>query len=313
MEITTYMTTRNMLEDDWEQVSHLDTRAFNVYFQKTGSELLTTHRTRQNLCANLAMNPTGCFVSADSESLNGYIFSRAWGKIGWFGTFGLDPAVHGQGLGQQLLRLAVDNLQQAGCTTIGLETMSDAPSNIGLYTGFGFNPLHPTLILTQPAAAAPVALPCAPLSQLNEGQALPLISSISQSARPELDCAREAHNAREFGWGETLLLGWPQPWGFAIIRTIAIRGTNPAPVCEVCALALQPAARGRLDEVLQLLRNYAFEKQVSQLVLPVNTVDSAALQVVISHGFRVDRAVLRFVYGGSYPPPAGLEFCRWAM
>lgn len=303
---------RLMCLDDWENISQVDTLAFHSYNPKTGREVLMHHRTQANLRAGLAMNPSGCFV-ATNDTLAGYIFSRFWGKLGWVGVFGINPDYQGQDIGQKLLMLAINSLEKSGCTTIGLETMPDDPYNAGFYTRFGFNPTYPTLSLTKPATSISSTLPFGLLSKLEEREAFSCITSLSQSVSQKLDYTKEAQNAKEYGWGDTLLFDWPQPWGFAIIRTIASRGESSQPICEVTSATLEPKARNRLGEVLQLLQSYAYEKKASQITLAVNAIDSEALQVVIANGFRVSRVMLRMIYGGEYTRPEGIDMSRWAM
>jgi ribosomal protein S18 acetylase RimI-like enzyme len=304
---------RLMSPDDWQSVSQVDTQAFNSYYQKTGRDLLTQNRTRACILAGLALNPPGCFVAEEDHALVGYIFARIWGKVGWVGVFGVDPNCHGQGVGQKLLMMSVHSLEQSGCTTIGLETMPDSPYNVGFYTRLGFNPVYPTLYLSKPSSPIPSTLPFGLLSKLGEREANPWITSISRAVNPNLDYALEAHNAQEYGWGDTLLFGWPQPWGFSIVRTAATRGDEAPPVCEVSCTVLAPQARSRLAEVLPLLQNYAFEKQASQITLPVYAADSAALQAVVANGFRVNRVMLRMICRGEYPRLEGIDMSRWIM
>jgi ribosomal protein S18 acetylase RimI-like enzyme len=302
---------REMEINDWERVSELDLRAFNSYYQKTGRALLGAGRTRTNIQAALAMNPEGCFVAEDGGRLAGYIFSRAWGKLGWIGTFGVDPDGHGQGIGQKLLAAAVNQLKGMGCGTIGLETMPDSPYNVGLYARCGFNPVYSTLYLTKPPSAVSSGLPFHVLSQVEERDGLAHITALSQAVNPELDYAREAKNGQEYGWGDTLLIGWPQPWAFAILRTVVLRGEAAQAVCEVTCVVIEPGARQRLGEVLGLIENYAGQKQANQITLPVNSVDADALQVVLANGFRVGRVNLRMICQGEYPRRAGIDLSRW--
>jgi GNAT superfamily N-acetyltransferase len=297
---------------DWEAVSRLDRLAFNSYYQKTGRELLSQQRTRANLAASLAIFPDGCFVAIDAEPV-GFIFSRVVGRLGWIGTFGLDPHYHGQGLGQQLIKRAIASLELAGCATIGLETMPDSPYNVGLYTHLGFMPVYPTLYMTKATTPAASSLPFGLLSKLDEPQALANITTLSQSVNPQLDYRVEAQNARTYGWGDTLLFGWPAPWGFAIIRTSAIRGDDSPAVCEIVAAILAPQARNKLGEALEIIQMYAGEHTASQIGLPVNTLDSRALQTASAHGYRVGRVLLRLIYRGQLPRCEGIDLSRWAM
>jgi len=301
-----------MQPGDWQQVAQLDVLAFNTYNQKTGKAIANNPRTQANLHACLAINPKGCFV-AESDRVSAFIFSRAWGKLGWVGTFAVDPERHGGGTGKALLAAAVSGLETAGCTVIGLETMPDSPYNVGLYTRFGFNPVYPTLYLNRTPAASQVDLQVGLLSELDEKTALASVSALSQAARPGLDYASEAQNARTFGWGETLLFGWPEPWGFAILRTQPIRTGGAPVVCQTVSLVIVPEERRRLAEVLRFLCGYAFQLGAREIELPANTVDPQALHTILDEGFRVGRANLRMVYRAGYERPAGIDLSRWIM
>ncbi|MBN1427511.1 MAG: GNAT family N-acetyltransferase [Anaerolineae bacterium] len=302
---------RPMSPDDWEMVSHLDALAFRAYYEKTGREI-PVRRTRANIHASLAMNPSGCFVAED-DTVVGYVFSRFWGQAGWIGTFGVDPDHHGKGTGQKLLMEVIGGLKKAGCTTIGLETMPDSPHNVGLYTRIGFNPSYPTLYLTNSPAALSSTLPFTLFDQVEEREGLSHITALSRAASRDLDYTMEARNAKDYGWGDTLLVGWPQPWAFAIIRTVSSREGASDPICEVTSLVVEPGSRERLGEVLQLLQPYAQQKQVGQITLPVNAIDSSALQEAMKNGFRVGRVLLRLVYQGECIRPEGIVMSRWIM
>jgi ribosomal protein S18 acetylase RimI-like enzyme len=303
---------RNMKADDWEEVSRLDILAFNYHLKKTGRETRIHHRTQANLMASMALYPDGCFV-AETDKMVGYIFSRVWGKLGWIGTFGVNPDCHGRGIGQKLLIRTIERLEQAGCTTIGLETMPDSPYNVGFYTKMGFTPTYPTLHLSKTSKSITSTPSFGLLSEVNGQEAFACITSLSHTGSKQVDYVVEAHNAEKYGWGDTLLFGWPQPYGFAVIRTISTLQGSSQPICGVICAVLEPKSRNRLSEVLELLQSYAYEKKASQITLPVNAIDSGALQEVIRSGFQVDRIRLRMIYQGEYLCPEGIEMSRWTM
>lgn len=68
----------------------------------------------------------------------GFIFSRIWGKVGWFGTFSVLPEFQGQGIGQRLVAARINYLHESGFRVIGLETIPENPYNLGLYHKMGF-------------------------------------------------------------------------------------------------------------------------------------------------------------------------------
>ena len=42
-------------------------------------------RTRTAVRANREKDPGGCFVAEEDRRVVGFIFSRTWGSVGWFG------------------------------------------------------------------------------------------------------------------------------------------------------------------------------------------------------------------------------------
>ncbi len=303
---------RPMLPGDVDAVRELDAQAFTGYLRQRGVQDSRPLRTRENVLAGLAINPEGCFV-AEADRPVGYIFSRCWGLLGWVGVFGVHPDRHGQGIGRRLLTAAVARLEAAGCTTIGLETMPDSPYNVGLYTSMGFRPGFSTLTLERevqaPAGDAPFRL----LSQLEQGAALAAVTAISQEARPGLDYAPEALNALRFSWGETLLMGWPEPWALAIVRTIAAREGQGETSAAIGTLAIRPAARGRPLEVVQAVESLACERGLRRITVAVNAADWVTLQMLREAGLRIVHLGLRMLLRGQWESSPGVDHSRWAM
>jgi GNAT superfamily N-acetyltransferase len=301
-----------MTPSDIEVVSQLDVLAFSAYFHQMDYNGLVHPRTHGNVLACLNLNPTGCFV-AETNKLVGYIFTHIWGTTGWIGTFGVHPDCHGQGIGQSLLTAAVEHLQGASCMTIGLETMSDSPYNVGFYSRFGFLPTFPTVLLIKKTGSVAIASPYTVLSQLESEEALSAITQISQAACPGLDHAPEASNAREYEWGETLLVGWPQPWAFAIVRTTPKREGPVETTADVSVLVINSKVDESLAEALQAVEVFAHSRGLEQVNLAVNTSDGEALQQALGYGFRVNAVILRMIFDGQYTPPVGRVLSKWLM
>jgi hypothetical protein len=206
----------------------------------------------------------------------------------------------------------VESLQNAGCKTIGLETMPDSPYNVGFYTCFGFRPWFPTFLLHKNVEQPPQTPSFALFSQ-QDNNALSTLTQISQAAWSGLDYASEAESARQYGWGETLLIGWPQTWAFAVVRTVPKREESDEAMAEVLALVVHPQARQRLAEALQAVETFAVDQNAPQINLCVNGVDGQTLQRTLDYGFRVDRVRLRMVYESEYVCPAGVDLSGWVM
>jgi GNAT superfamily N-acetyltransferase len=65
-------------------------------------------------------DPDGSFIGVDDDGRPvAYIFTRTFGKVGFFGPFGVVPRFQSTQLGKALVRATVDYMEQCGCTTIG--------------------------------------------------------------------------------------------------------------------------------------------------------------------------------------------------
>jgi hypothetical protein len=164
--------------------------------------------------------------------------------------------------------------------------------------------------VTEPIATAP---PYTVFSQLESEEALPAITQVSQAACPGLDHAPEVSNAREYAWGETLLVGWPQPWAFAIVRTTPKHGGPVEPAADISVLVVPSKAGGSLAEVLQAVEGFVHRRGLEQVSLAVNTADGEALQQALGYGFRVYAVRLRMILDGKYTPPVGRVLSKWLM
>jgi GNAT superfamily N-acetyltransferase len=301
-----------MTPTDVEVVSQLDVQAFKAYARQRGYDGPVHPRTHRNVLACLNLNPAGCYVAA-TDKLVGYVFSRILGTTGWIGTFGVHPDIQGQGIGRSLLAAAVEHLQAANCATVGLETMSDSPYNVGFYSRFGFLCTFPTVLLDKETESVAVASPYAVLGQLENEEAMSAITRISQAACSRLDYAPEAGNAEKYEWGETVLLGWPRPWAFAIVRTTPKREGLVASAAGISVLVIASKAGESLAEALRTVEDFAHSRGLERVSLAVNTADGEALQQALSYGYRVRAVVLRMVFDGEYTPPAGRVLSAWLM
>jgi ribosomal protein S18 acetylase RimI-like enzyme len=304
---------RLMTPDDADAVRMLDVQAFLPYVRKTGRGNDLPPRTRECILACQALNPQGCFAAEDGGDIVGYVFSRMWGTVGWIGVFGVHPERQRGGVGARLLARASESLQAAGCGIIGLETMPDWPANVGFYARHGFRPGPSVVTLTAEVHKPKTCPPYALMSQLNEHAALRAVSEISAAAMPGLDYAPEAQNAAEFRWGDTLLVGWPEPWAAVIVRLIPKREDDDEPVADAVVIVGAPDTRTRLSEVLGALEAFAAERGLRWLIARVNAADWQTLKELLDYGFSVNHIALRMMLRGDADCPPGLDMSRWAM
>jgi len=308
---------RPMAAADADVVRRLDQLAFGNWMRRRGQMEPMPLRTRENVLSNRARDPQGCFVAELEGHPVGYVFSRAWGRVGWFGTLGVHPEFQGRSIGRALVEASVAYLDRRGCTTIGLGTMPEEPNNVALYARCGFRPDHLTVILARAAEPSPRPVPHTLWSELSAEDQKRLLRDvlprISGEVRPGLDFAAEVRAATGDEYGETLLFGdHDHPWGFAVVRTRSKWEDRPQMSLNVEASALAAGAERRLDEMVTLLADYACQTHLSKVLLPVNGVYWSTLQRLLALDCRAVHTRLRMILRQEPPRPGAVELCTWA-
>jgi ribosomal protein S18 acetylase RimI-like enzyme len=308
---------RLMTGADVDIVRHLDQLAFGEWARRRGRGEPMPRRTRANILSNRARDPEGCFVAEVQGCSAGYVFSRTWGRVGWFGTLGVHPRFQGQGIGRALVGASVAYLDRRGCTTIGLGTMPEEPANVGLYARSGFRPDYTTVVLAQPAARAKWLPAHALWSELAPQAQERLLdgplSRICDEVRPGMDFAPEVCAATADGYGDTLLLGGPtDPCGFVVVRTRSKWEGKVQTTLNVEAGALAEGEEGRLGEVLSLLADFASRQGLAQVLLPVNSFYWPAMKQLLALGCRAVHTRLRMVARQEPARPTAIALSTWA-
>jgi len=262
---------RPMHANDFDAVRWLDRDVFVAWGREhRGLQGTRPPRTVANVRENHADDPAGCFVAVKGDEVVGYIFSHTWGRVGWFGTFGVRPDCRGQGIGSALIERSVAYLVAAGCTTVGLATMPDSTTNIGLYMRHGFAPDGLALrlmrafdestlrSLSRTGAGLPWRLWRA-LPPHERGAALDSCAALTDALWPGLDYRKVI----QYVPGETLLWGDPRAvWGFAAVRTIPKLDNSRADAAVVDALVVRPDHADQWPAVIRSLE--AFTVSVRQ-------------------------------------------------
>jgi ribosomal protein S18 acetylase RimI-like enzyme len=302
---------RLMEPKDVDSVRWVESQAFESSYRKAGRLAELGLRTRENILAGLAINPTGCFVAEEKGVIAGIIFTRLWGSVGWAGAFGVLPGEQGKGIGKALLGTARDYLAATSCETVGLETNSENHKNVGMYVGWGFRPVYSTLSLVKDVHP-PEHSPAYQVKD-SDDNTIQKISDVSSRVWRGLDYSPEAINAVQFGWGKTILMGENDFWGAGVIRTTTRREETTGCDLEISCLAIMPEMRDHLDQVVMVLEDYAAAHGFSRLRIPFNTSNWPALLSLNLLGFRTVSVMMRMLLRGKETADQGIEFSRWAM
>jgi GNAT superfamily N-acetyltransferase len=96
----------------------------------------------------LALDPEGCFVAEAAGGPVGMVTTTRHNRTAWIGNLIVTPEHRRQGIGERLMRLAVEHLAGRGVQTIRLEA---DPPGIPLYRRLGFVDECESLRFTGPA------------------------------------------------------------------------------------------------------------------------------------------------------------------
>jgi ribosomal protein S18 acetylase RimI-like enzyme len=314
---------RTMQEEDLERVIEIEAAAFGAWYRQTyGREGGVPPRTQTNVRSCLAKDPAGCFVAEEEDQVVGFVLSRTWGSVGWFGTFSVLPDWQGQGIGKQLVAASLGYLRQRPDRMIGLSTMPESPYNLGLYLKLGFQIRRLTLFLRKSLAGSPehsIPLPCwsqAPPAT-REGW-LADLREASGRIQPGLDYGKEILVTAQYGQGETVVLTeGGQAVGMAVVWLTSGRQGLEATYGNTLVLALDPAHtdadrfRALLAGTEAMIRAHGLE----EILVPVNARHTWALEHLLHGGYRVERAMVRMVLAGTDGGPAvdrHVNLVRWA-
>jgi len=312
-----------MREEDLEAVRQVEAAAFSAWWKglRPGDEDLPL-RTRTNLLSCRAKDPEGCFVAEAGGRVVGFIFSRTWGGVGWFGTFAVLPGQQGQGIGKRLIAASLGYLQRDPSRVVGLETMPESPNNLGLYLKLGFQTRMLTLALSnrlERPAGDEVLLPR--WSQADPGTQerwLAELRRASDQVCPGLDYSKEILVTSHCGQGDTLVL---QRGGLAIgMATLWLSGSREGASDETGTLQVGFLQAGHTDtdsfgRLLQGCEALARSHGKERLVVPVNAQHTWALDCLLRRGYRVERCMVRMVLAGTDAGPSDdgrVDLGRWA-
>ncbi len=317
------ITIRLMREEDADAVREVDAIAFWAWEREVkGEEAQLYLRTRTNILVCREKDPEGCFVVEEGDRVIGFIFSRTWGGVGWFGTFAVMPEYQGYGIGKRLIAASLKYLRQDPDRVIGLETMPGSPYNLGLYLRQSFQTRFPTFLLSkvlkQPAAGH-VDLPRWSQAEAKTRERwLAELREATGQVLPGLDYSKEITSTARHGLGETLVLtNGPRAVGMSTVWLVSGWERWGEKRANVQALALHP---GYTDEdafrtLLEATEALAHIHDKRIVTTAVNARHAWALERLLKWGYRVERIAVHMVLNGTDGGPCTdncVDLSRWA-
>lgn len=314
---------RLMHPRDADPVRHVDSVAFGPWARQVyGDQAPVYRRTLAHVLLCWEKDPEGCFVAVEDGRVVGFIFSRTWGRVGWFGTFAVLPEYQGRGLGKRLIRASLDYLSRDTDRVIGLETMPESPYNLGLYLKLGFQTSFPTFLMTKAldrSVTPQIRLPrWAATDSRTQERWLGDLQQATGEIRLKLDYSKEILSTAQHGFGETLILvDGQRARGLSVVwLTSGWEGLGEERA-SVQVLALHPAYTNAqsFSTLLDATEALAWAHDKSTVGIGVNAQHRWALEQLLAQGYRVSRTTVRMLLRGmdAKPSPGALVDCsRWA-
>jgi ribosomal protein S18 acetylase RimI-like enzyme len=317
------VTIRLMHDEDADAVREVDAVAFWAWERQVRGEAAQLHRrTRTNVLACREKDPEGCFVAEADGHVVGFIFSRTWGGVGWFGTFAVLPKYQRRGIGQRLIAASLEYLRQDPSRVIGLETMPESPYNLGLYLRQGFQARLPTLLLGKTLGETTAGNGDLPRwSSADAGTRERWLAELREATghiRPGLDYSKEITSNARRRLGETLVLtDGAGAIGLSVVRLVSACEGRGAERASVRVLALHPnhTEDDTLRAILAATEALARSHGQQVVTMAVNARHTWALERLLQWGYRVERVAVHMVLNGTDSGPrtdGWVDFSRWA-
>ncbi len=313
---------RNMRVEDLVDVKGVDLLCWNDLMQKSyGAKAKLSPRTDDSLLSFLQSDMDGAFVAAETRAgVVGSVFSHVWGATGWVGPLSVLPSYQSQGLGKELLKRSLRYLEDQQCVDIGLETMPENATNLGMYLKVGLKTEGLVVIFAKTLDKGELEdEPSGDVSvERFSDSTVPArvkseIRSVSNSLRMGLDYSKEIELTKKYSFGDTVVATTGgRVSGFSIVHTVSRRTNKPAAGIRV--LAADPRSEtGILEPLLASSELLAADADVSEISIAVPAACRRAADSLFSRGYIIQRTLERLMWmGSSGMSDRSFNLCSWS-
>lgn len=242
-------------------------------------------------------------------------FAHALGAEGWMGPLAVREDLQGQGMGHRIVEAGVAHLKQAGCTTIGLETMPRTMDNIGFYASMGFVPAPLTITVTMDGIAGPAPRLLGHAGSGEREALLQACAALLAAVRPGADYTRELALTLRHGLGDVVLHAGDDGRlrGFALYHEVPLVEGRSREELRVLKLVVDDPRE--LPGLMQAVRAQARRSGTLRAALRLQGEFPDALRVLVAHGARVRWTDLRMTLSGYGEVSArgGVAISNWEI
>ncbi|HET9066355.1 MAG TPA: GNAT family N-acetyltransferase [Gemmatimonadales bacterium] len=302
---------------DIPAINRLFSEAFTERYRRDGMTAIRvpylTSRTWQFAITAAA---DGAFVWRDRQgNLAAFNMVHRSGTEGWMGPLAVRLDQQGRGLGQEVVSAGIAHLQDAGATTIGLETMPRTIENIGFYSRLRFRPGHLTITMqVECGPATGVTLPgIQALDIAARSDAIAACRRFSTARWSGRDFTREMALTLELDLGDVLLHHrGGELAGFVLYHTGALADGRDAEDLRI--LKLVAVDRAAAHQLLGATRTVARQRRLPAVVLRCQGTERDLYADLIADDWRVQWTDLRMTLAG-FPEAAcdGVGLSNWEI
>lgn len=259
----------------------------------------------------------GALVWRDSDgAIAGFNIAHRSGREGWMGPLAVRPDLQGRGLGQVVVRTAMDWLRARGVDTLGLETMPRTIDNIGFYSRLGFDPGSLTLTMARdlPRLGRRRVQTETARGYTGLEEAVVRCRDTLAAVAPTYDFTREIDITTALRAGDLCVLDeGEQLTGFALWHSAPLAMQRTKDELRVLkAFARDTASFRRLVHRLEAV---AYTEGVRRVVYRAQTRFMEAYRVLIEAGYCVRWSDLRMAHGDHAEPNLGpaIVYSNWEI
>lgn len=204
--------------------------------------------TRADFLRLLALNPEGCFVAEDGDHVVGLLSTTAYGRLAYLGAVIVQPDRRGQGIGDAMMRAALDHLDGRGIETVRLNAYLNV---VPFYERLGFRGEYENIRWTGPPINS-VPYTARPVGREDLPRVIPFDRIFFGADREEL----LRRLAKEFPRTFLLVERQGRVAGFIV-------GNTSSPACEIGPWVVNPNREGAGPDLFHGLIRVANARTVS--------------------------------------------------
>lgn len=307
------MQIRPLEQGDLKEADHVFRIAFGTQFGL--ADPVTFRGDAELIRPRWLIDADGALGAFDGSRLAGSCFAARWGSFGVFGPLTVHPDYWSKGIGQALVRPAMQMFDAWGIRQIGLFTLPESTKHVPMYQKFGFWPQSLTALMER-ATAVSSNVPYDVYSKVADQEScLEECAAVSDSVFPGLDLRRELSAIDRHGFGDTVLIresGCVQGFAACHIGKGSEAGTGSLYI-KFGAVRHAASAAANFERLVIACEHLAQLNACRSVTAGINTARMPAYRILVGRGYRTFRhgVAMQRPWAAGYNDPAAFVIDDW--